>query len=222
VNLGVGGYGVDQSLLRLQYEGMRYEPDLVLAYVPHFARLRHMHANRYGRDKPVFEWEGDALRLTHSPVPDPYAGWAGVAHWLRRHSVAWEFIGRRGETLFQRFGVIEPEPDWRALDDLDWKNEAFFTRAVAMGTRIVLEMDRVARDGGARFALVTQDRHTYGLLADAIAAGIPAIDVHPALRNKRFALPGRLRHLNESGNGVLAWETARFLMQQDLVPREHW
>jgi len=222
VNTGVGGYGVDQYLLMLQNEGVRYEPDLVVAYVPHYSSFRHTYARRYGRAKPVFELVDGELRLTHSPVPDPHVGWGAVADWMRRHSAAWEFVGRRGEQLLTRLGAIETAAArQRARVDRDWQDEAFVARAEALGSRIVLEMDRVARRHGARFVLVTKQRRTYGLYADAVAAEIPALDVSEALDNERFKLPGRLHHINEAGNGVLAWEIARFLEQQGLVPREH-
>jgi len=222
VNAGVGGYGVDQDLLMLQYEGLRYEPDLVLAYVPHYGRQRHMHAWRYGRDKPLFELVDGVLRLTHSPVPDPHVGWAGVAAWLRRYSKAWDFIGGRFERLLVRLGAVEPEEDWRARDADDWEDERFVERMNALGSRIVLEMDAVARRNGARFALITKARRTLDLYADTVAAGIPALDVSRPLDNRRFRLPARFRHMNESGNGVLAWEIAEFLKAQGLVPRAHW
>jgi hypothetical protein len=35
INLGVGGFGIDQELLFLRTEGFRYRPDLVIAYMPH-------------------------------------------------------------------------------------------------------------------------------------------------------------------------------------------
>ena len=42
VNLGVNGYGIAQELLYLTREGFKYHPDLVIAYVPHYADWRHL------------------------------------------------------------------------------------------------------------------------------------------------------------------------------------
>jgi hypothetical protein len=41
------------------------------------------------------------------------------------------------------------------------------------------------------------------------------------LSNPKLRLPGDLAHLNESGNGVLAWEIAQFLRTNQLIPVQH-
>ena len=55
INMGVSGFGIDQELIFLQLEGFRYEPDLVIAYVPHFGDHRHMHKMRWGKSIPVMQ-----------------------------------------------------------------------------------------------------------------------------------------------------------------------
>ena len=52
INMGVSGYGVDQELLALRNEGVRYHPDVVIAYVAHFGDQRHMYADRWGKPQP--------------------------------------------------------------------------------------------------------------------------------------------------------------------------
>ena len=69
INLGVAGYGIDQELMRLRAEGFRYEPDVVLAYVPHYADDRHLHTHRFGRNKARFVLEDGKLVLDNVPVP---------------------------------------------------------------------------------------------------------------------------------------------------------
>jgi hypothetical protein len=81
LNLGVSGYGLDQSLLLLREEGFGLEPDLVVLYLSHFGGNRHMHARRFGGEKPRFVLAPDgSLVLRNCPVgsepepDDPYAG----------------------------------------------------------------------------------------------------------------------------------------------------
>jgi hypothetical protein len=54
INMGVSGFGVDQMLIYLQLEGFRYEPNLVLAYIPHYSNHRHMHTERFGKKSRGF------------------------------------------------------------------------------------------------------------------------------------------------------------------------
>ena len=68
INLGVDGYGLDQSLLRLRQEGFKYRPDLVLLFLPHYANHRHMHPSRFGLEKPRFSLAGNGeLKLENVP-----------------------------------------------------------------------------------------------------------------------------------------------------------
>lgn len=80
VNLGVSGYGVDQSLLQLRQDGFAYQPDLVVLYLSHFGGNRHMHTVRFGGGKPRFVLAPDgSLALENEPVGkgsatgDPFA-----------------------------------------------------------------------------------------------------------------------------------------------------
>lgn len=52
INMGVGGFGVDQELLYLRSEGFRYEPGVVVSYVAHYGNHRHLHTKRWGKLKP--------------------------------------------------------------------------------------------------------------------------------------------------------------------------
>ncbi|NMB75667.1 MAG: hypothetical protein GYA21_11135 [Myxococcales bacterium] len=137
VNLGVSGYGVDQSLLALRQDGFAYQPDLVVLYLSHFGGNRHMHANRFGGGKPRFVLAPDgALVLENSPVgsgppaDDPFAErsddendadpafrqaraklaeriLAAMAEECRAHGAAFVLVSEIGEMI-----------DWALLSDL--------------------------------------------------------------------------------------------------------
>ena len=70
VDLAVGGYGTDQELIRLERDGLRYSPDVV---VLHFCLFSDFADNRLPsalfdarQPKPYFTWDGQALGSTTS------------------------------------------------------------------------------------------------------------------------------------------------------------
>jgi hypothetical protein len=70
INLGVHGYGHDQMLILLGEEGIRYSPDLIiLGFLPIDMSRNVLNFRDFA--KPKFVLDGEALRLTGSPVPTP-------------------------------------------------------------------------------------------------------------------------------------------------------
>jgi hypothetical protein len=72
LNMGVPGYGIDQSHLKLKHHGLRLEPDLVLfgIFVGDYERTTVAFTTFA---KPRFVLQDDALTLTNQPVADPAA-----------------------------------------------------------------------------------------------------------------------------------------------------
>lgn len=154
VNLAVDGYGTDQSLLRLEREGLGYRPDAVLL---HFCMANDFVDNvspTFFYDgihpKPYFTLEGGALRA--------HAGHLRLSPrrrlelWLLEHS-----------QLFSRL-VAQPVPaglEWgRRRDAVLGDPEA----ARALTTRLVQRVAEVARGAGARTVLVIHpDRVSFRL-----------------------------------------------------------
>lgn len=87
VNLGVGGYGHDQTLLHYRLEGRRYRPDLVLMpFIEEDALRNDLRMRDYA--KPRFVREGAALRLEGAPVPSPEALRRRLLFWPRAYGLA--------------------------------------------------------------------------------------------------------------------------------------
>ena len=70
LNFGVHGYGVDQMLLRLRRDAMRYQPDIVVVGVFFPDADRNLLSFR-DYAKPRFHLAGGQLELTNVPVPTP-------------------------------------------------------------------------------------------------------------------------------------------------------
>ncbi len=220
INMGVSGFGVDQELLYLRSEGFRYEPDLVLAYVAHYGAHRHMHTERFGKVKPRFVLIDGELVLTNSPVadsssPPPITFWKKCS-WFIRYSKAYEILRNGLVSLIsqeQQQVPVSKKQDKKNLEDEAFRNELY-----DIGEAIILAMHEESSTHGATFILVT---HIEELHEASLEKRILSLNVSRPLANHKFPLPDNLAHINESGNGVLAWEIAKFLQTNHLVPIEH-
>jgi hypothetical protein len=218
INMGVNGFGVDQELIYLRSEGFRYQPDLVLAYVPHYGDHRHMHTRRWGQEKPRFKIINGELVLTNSPVsnsPSPSTNpLQRIDHWFRGHSRSYE-IFRNAITRLISQEQRETPVSQEQQDEKNIENEAFRKELNELGAAIVYAMHKESSEHGATFVLVTK----MGELHEAcLKRNILSLDVSGPLSNHKFSLPDNLGHINESGNGVLAWEIAKFLQTNHLIP----
>ena len=222
VNMGVSGYGVDQELLYLQQEGFRYNPDLVLAYVPHYADLRHMHSNRFGQDKPRFVLTGERLTLTNYPVPYKLPlprALLPIHYWCVSQSKVCELLHVRGAAFMKdsSYGTSRiKQASTERPDRLSITPSESDTRE--LGSRIVTEMGNECRKRDIPFALVTRIRSLHEAL---VRNGHRSLEVSQVLANEKFKIPNDNHH-NEAANEVLAREMGRFLQTSNLLPAEHW
>ena len=209
INMGVGGFGVDQELLYLRSEGFRYEPDLVMAYVAHYADHRHMHSERFGKSKPYFQLVDGNLVLNSSTVKEKTTNrWSDSS---RVYEILLAAVDR-----FQK--SRSPSAARKRTDKRNSRNPQFEDEVNRLGEAIVFQMKAEALKHGAEFVLVT---NIHRLHAAAVEKGVLSINVAEALDNTLFDLPDKLKHINESGNGVLAWEIARFLRENRIIPVDH-
>ena len=220
INMGVSGFGVDQELLFLRSEGFRYEPDLVLAYVSHYGGHRHMHTRRWGRSKPRFVLSDGNLVLTNSPVEDSSSTsgrylWK-IHRWLDWNSRAYKILRHRLMRLIsreQRKSLSQDQQDKKNMKDKGFANELH-----ELAEALIFLMHEESLKRGATFVLVT---HIKRLHQASLEKGILSLYIRGALANRKFSLPDNLRHINESGNGVLAWEIAKFFRKNQLIPIKH-
>jgi hypothetical protein len=85
INMGLGGYGVDQAYLWYMRDGMRFDHDMqIFAFVTDdFHRMRADRFMGYGR--PLLDMRGDSIVVTNVPVPQ--------TSWLARRQA------RHGESI---------------------------------------------------------------------------------------------------------------------------
>lgn len=276
VNLGIGGYGTAQQLLYLEQEGLRYAPDLVV--LAFFGandvsnNSRAIEGALMGEDDPtVFSRPYATTTALDAPLAwtPPDAGRMAplAARWHARRDSAQDALRRFVQPamvvnlleqataqMIARMTQREPyDPSWL----FGWpllasvplpKAARAWDEAWLVTRRLLLEMDRVARGAGARFAVLLVPAHTQvapeelaaiaqrhpelafdpgklgrELAGFATAAGIPLLDPTPELR-AAHASGTRVyhwledHHWNAAGHALVAERLAAFLDAQGLLP----
>jgi hypothetical protein len=277
LNLGIGGYGTAQQLLALEEEGLRYRPGLVVLafYLGNDVSNNSfaLEAAVVGEDaqttfsRPYARASSLDAELEWTP-PDRTRMAPYVERWHRRKRSSLDALRRALQpamvaNLFeQAAGRIlrsvtsgdryDPDlllgwPFLREVADPDaarlWEDAWLVTR------RLLLEMDRVSRRAGARFAmlLVPADfqvdararaaleaayperaldllRINREIAAFAAQAGIPLLDPTPAFAREHAA--GRPmyyaiedHHWNAAGHELATGLLAELLDERGLLPQ---
>ncbi|WP_027184687.1 SGNH/GDSL hydrolase family protein [Desulfovibrio inopinatus] len=223
VNLGVNGYGLDQMLLRLQSEGLRYKPDLVLLYLPHYGDVRHMRDKVWGMGKPRFELENGELIIKNSPVANNsrlYMTLIDTDRLVARYSRAYRML--RDALLFFRSKLAAADkahsetsskhistPTQEQIDAMKKVND--------LGVAIVKKIHDTAAENGAAFVLFTR---VGNLFIDSFFEGILADYVADPLANNYMEITNDpTKHPNAAANAVLAWSMADYLTTKGLIPK---
>lgn len=202
INMGVCGYGVDQELLALELEGLKYRPDLVLAYVAHYGDERHTKTEIFGKSKPRFILKDNKLLLINSPVKDaPVPFLRKVDAYLSSHSKIYYYCIKLPLQILRKSGIGRD-------------GEVF-----VLGEKIIEEMDSVAKSNSAEFVLVTQVSHVVQQFNDA---RIRVLDLSRLFDDRKYELPNGLGHVNEEGNAYLAQVITEYLKANGLVPKAYW
>jgi hypothetical protein len=164
--------------------------------------------------------EGE-LVLTNQPVSDSHSPSPNILRkinpWFRGHSKAYEILSNAIMRLISR-KQQEPPVSQKQQDEKNLENEVFRKELYDLGTAIINAMHKESSKHGATFVLVNQIEELHEA---SLGKKILSLDVSKPLSNPKFSLPGNLEHINESGNGVLAWEIAKFLQTNHLIPIKH-
>ena len=226
VNLAVEGYGTDQELLRLENEGLRYHPDVVIL---NFCMTNDVLNNALQTDtedervqKPYFTWEGGGLRLHDERLK---------LSWLRRIE---QWLVDRSH-LYHRVAALLPARSARrgGTDrDPEGAGRVGRARALELTFRLIRRIDEVTKRAGARLlVLLHPDEPAYRrrsrLLQEfcwtPLLEGIPVVDLGERYRAEgmtfdQVALDYQ-GHLTPLGHHFAAEEIEALLAE--APPREH-
>jgi hypothetical protein len=149
-NLAVGGYGTDHELLRLEREGLRYRPDVViLNFCLTNDVLNNSSADSEQVPKPYFSWEGKGLRLHDRHLRR--SALQRLAQWVADES-----------HLYHRLRSLVPHgeegTEGGARGTIRMRRRA----ATALTFRLIRRIDEVTRRAGARsLVLLHPDEPAY-------------------------------------------------------------
>jgi hypothetical protein len=209
VNMGQGGYGLDQVYLRYRRDGAGLDHHLqVVAFITEdFTRMQLDSFHGYG--KPKLELSGGQLVVGNTPVPRRsfYARWlTSTLQHLQMLRTA-EVLARIGQRLPARWSR---EPASRATGE----------NARQLASRVFRELDDITRDRSAKLVLVylptpddysrTDALRAWETFVEGVAVdlGVPLINViaeHRQLSPERVArLFGPNRHYSIEGNAYVA------------------
>lgn len=244
VNGGVRGYGTDQSLLFLQEEGLKYQPDLVLYHWTSNDREDNATIHRPFRKfgKPWFDVDAEGgLVLRGVPVPHyPYSANLRVGAdgemevlqvslrnaallWLRDHVLCRSAFG----TGLVRLALSVPDTN-RSLvsmgsydDRSDVKAELDpHDRLFRVTAAMLQRMEQASREVGAGFRLIgARDRWSLALRE---ATGMPDMGDATRFTERRPPdVPIHMPydpHLNELGHQLFADALVEALLADGVLP----
>jgi hypothetical protein len=205
VNLAVGGYGTDQELIRLQREGLRYAPDVV---VLHFCLFSDFADNALPaalfdarQPKPYFTWDGSALRLHDRHLKLGLL--SRVSQWLADQSHAYNRLcGLLRVQRAPREPGVWADRMSAALRDLPAASELTF--------RVIRRLADESTAAGARFLVVVHPdefafKHRSKLLrkfcGTPLLEGIPVLEL--GARYREAGLDWSAVSLDEPGHLTL-------------------
>jgi hypothetical protein len=181
VNISVGGYGTDQELLKLQHEGLRFRPDLVIL---HFCLFSDFYDNSQPfslwdsrQPKPFFAWDGSHLVLYDAHVR--LSPLRRCTQWLADNSHLYNRIRRL-------LNVPEPPRERGKARARSAEVRRHFNVAADLTFRLIRRMNELTQQSGARFLVVIHpDRDNYAhptrflraFCGAPLLEGIPIVDL---------------------------------------------
>ena len=232
INTGVIGYGNDQQLLYLQEEGIRYNPDIVMVTLNGYDFLDNISKTiRSGYSKPVFELEGEEIRVTNIPVPKfdiverVHRGLKNLSHLY--------YYGNIGLVAFRHRNSTAPNPGNELRDILPKKQ--YLGTSISITKRILRQITRVSKENNAKtivvylpYILDFEEDNSYKKQVAKICETIKAygkendfyfLDIRSELLeqpNKNIFLDKV--HLNKDGHKLVEEIISDFLLNQKLLP----
>jgi len=227
INLSVSGYGTDQEFLRLKKEGLEYQPDLVILQITENDFTEIMRPVMYEKPKPFFILNNEKLILKNIPVKKDCSSSAqyylDCLHipfndWLKRKSVAYNFIDRRHRKLMLRLNAYfkkrntESSKNNRDIHEID-------DNGIKLFKAIISEMSNELKIKGIKIVIVHWNRYL-SESGEINYADIPVIDLYPTiLKNKEeeVLIPND-GHINIKGHSLIAEELLKALKKYKYLP----
>jgi hypothetical protein len=211
LSMGVGGYGIDQAVLKFDLFGRQHHPDLVI-FAVHPADLERATVSFFTSAKPTYRLDDQGqLVLESRPVPPPDEVAAGLGHKEWTRLLLWDFIRARFAGLAWKFDVLRRPyfDDARHLALALFRRQA--TLAAAEGAEVLIvqipALHVYANAGYYRSAPYEEESVLRAVYRDVGLPWIDLADLWTADQAERHYLrrpDGSGGHLSAEGNIALA------------------
>lgn len=221
INMGVQGYGIDQNLLFLRQEGVKYHPDLVLIYVisPDFVRAHY--SQMWSKQKPKFllDEKGELL-LSNVPVPKISGFYLNtpILYWIKyylckRSYLFWVFQEKIANWKITK-DVLANKKKSLKVDKIEYSYWRKLDKAILKNLQITTELF------GAKLVIV-------GSLPMDTKAFLRENNIYfceDPLRSYKGRNPdfcyAEFSHPNALGNKLIAESIYKYIIDKDLIPKE--
>ncbi|MBX3501647.1 MAG: SGNH/GDSL hydrolase family protein [Alphaproteobacteria bacterium] len=213
INGGMGGYGIDQIVLRAEALVAKLRPDVLLVGFIADDIGRAELTRRSGAAKPYFVVEDGALALRNVPVPPPEPARLDLARRVLGHSFLVDLLMRRLDMLDYWYAGITLEH--RAHRDGERVACLLMQRLAVLPTRTVLVAQYTPGAWRNEADRREQRRLVAHVAACAQAAKLEVLDTFDAVQRavaKDGVAPWYINwHMNDAGNALTARLIARHL-----------
>lgn len=222
INMGVQGYGIDQNLLFLRQEGVKYHPALVLMYVisPDFKRAYY--SEMWGKQKPQFLLDDkEELLLSNVPVPkvrgfyleNPMLYWS--RYYLCKKSYLFWVIQNKIDNLKMAKNYLANNRESLSSDKIGYSYWRQLDKTILKNIQITAALSN------AKVVIV-------GSLSRSIKQFLRENNIY-FCENPLVYYKGRrsdicyaeFSHPNALGNKLIAEGIYKYLVEQELIPKEH-
>jgi hypothetical protein len=221
LNMGVPGYGIDQSILKYERYGRAYQPDVIILgiYVPDYERSTVAFT---AAPKPLFLMVDDTLMLTNSPVPAPGTALDQIRDSLSGQLYLREFIANRlpgvrqpAERFFETADEVIGRLLRRLRDGLD-RDQKLLIVHIPRGESFT-RPDGFHQEMGLRLRSLYDDLGLQVVdLATEFNREVPAVNVAESFYRVRDS--GSVGHLSPPGHVLTARAISRALSLPERVP----
>ena len=222
VNAGVGGFGLDQTVLQTELMVARHPVAVaIVGFIVDDLRRTEL-SRSWSIDKPYFELRNGSLVLHNSPVPPPLAACDSLPFWQR--VLGWSVlidtvVRRQGWVLQWIFDDVQalPEGTGRELAC------PLVRRLAGLGvpTLVLAQYDRTAWEHGDAYKH-EQHAEAARILECAAQVGLPTLDtfdmVQAAVVAQGVDAIYLYGHHSAAGNRLIAHAIARELTRLRLLP----
>lgn len=206
LNGGVGGYGIDQVVLRAEDLVARFRPAVLLVGFIADDVSRAELTRRSGAAKPFFTVEDGALSLRNVPVPPPEPAGLDAVRRILGHSFLVDVVMRRLDLLDYWYAGVTMEH--RAHRDGEAIACLLMHRLAALKTRTVLVVQYTPGAWQSEADRREQRRLVEHVTGCARAAALDTLDTFDDVQRvvaKDGVAPYYINwHMNEAGNALTA------------------